>query len=465
MGHIEMGHMGRSFGRMPAFSLPRLAVIAVIGASGAGCSTDANRLLMADSNGNPFANPFESSPATTGSVRPNPNPRVQAVPTGSVVSQNLPPPSGDYGTTGADAPPVYTPQRTQPYQGPVASAGGRAAPGWSANGGTVVTLRDGETVGTLAMRYGVPASAILAANGLRDSGGVRPGQQITIPVYSAGTAVSQGPADPASTRLVAAAPRKPLKSDIHVTESGDTLTSISRLYGVSPGTLASANQMPPGTPLKIGQRITIPGANYRPAVQMAVATPADTVRPIKAALPVAKPPVDKDEKPAGVMQVAYAPQQAPVASPVVPAGAPVGAVSKNTDSDAVATAADEGFRWPVRGRVISRFGAKPQGGTNDGINVAVPEGTAVKAAEDGTVAYVGSELAGFGNLVLVRHANGYVTAYAHNSELDVKKGEAVRRGQVIAKSGKTGSVTTPQLHFEIRKGSSAIDPLQKLETL
>ena len=120
------------------------------------------------------------------------------------------------------------------------------------------------------------------------------------------------------------------------------------------------------------------------------------------------------------------------------------------------------FRWPVRGRIIAGFGPKPNGLQNDGINLAVPEGTPIKAAEDGVVAYAGNELKGYGNLVLVRHANGFVTAYAHASEILVKRGDTVKRGQVIAKSGQTGNVTSPQLHFEIRKGSTPVDPAQYL---
>jgi murein DD-endopeptidase MepM/ murein hydrolase activator NlpD len=120
------------------------------------------------------------------------------------------------------------------------------------------------------------------------------------------------------------------------------------------------------------------------------------------------------------------------------------------------------FRWPVRGRIIQAFGPKASGGQNDGINVSVPEGTPIKAAEDGVVAYAGSELKGYGNLVLVRHANGFVTAYAHASELNVKKGETVKRGQVIGKAGSTGNVTGPQLHFEVRKGATPVDPAQYL---
>jgi murein DD-endopeptidase MepM/ murein hydrolase activator NlpD len=122
-------------------------------------------------------------------------------------------------------------------------------------------------------------------------------------------------------------------------------------------------------------------------------------------------------------------------------------------------AAGPEFRWPVRGRVISGFGAK---GGNEGINIAVPEGTPVKAAEGGTVAYAGNELKGYGNLVLIRHDDGWVSAYAHNGEISVKRGDKVKRGQTIAKSGQTGNVSAPQLHFELRKGSTPVDPLPHL---
>ena len=136
--------------------------------------------------------------------------------------------------------------------------------------------------------------------------------------------------------------------------------------------------------------------------------------------------------------------------------------AKEDKEEQVASNNAAGFRWPVRGRVIAGFGPKPTGQQNDGINIAVPEGTPVKASDDGVVAYSGNELKGYGNLVLVRHANGHVTAYAHASELMVKRGDSVKRGQTIAKSGQTGNVSSPQLHFEIRKGATPVDPMQFL---
>jgi murein DD-endopeptidase MepM/ murein hydrolase activator NlpD len=121
-----------------------------------------------------------------------------------------------------------------------------------------------------------------------------------------------------------------------------------------------------------------------------------------------------------------------------------------------------GLRWPVKGKVIAEFGKKPDGAKNEGINIAVPEGTMIKAAGDGVVAYAGNELKGYGNLVLIRHEGGFVTAYAHAKELNVKKGDAVKRGDVIGKAGQTGAVNSPQLHFEVRKGPTALDPLKYL---
>jgi murein DD-endopeptidase MepM/ murein hydrolase activator NlpD len=121
------------------------------------------------------------------------------------------------------------------------------------------------------------------------------------------------------------------------------------------------------------------------------------------------------------------------------------------------------FRWPARGRVIASFGKRPDGTHNDGVNIAVPQGTDIHAAENGRVAYAGNELKGYGNLVLIRHDNGWVSAYAHADQVLVKRDDVVRRGQVIAKAGKTGTVDQPQLHFELRQGAKPVDPLPHME--
>ena len=120
------------------------------------------------------------------------------------------------------------------------------------------------------------------------------------------------------------------------------------------------------------------------------------------------------------------------------------------------------FLWPVRGRTIAGYGRKKDGLHNDGINIAAPRGAPVRAADNGVVAYLGNELRGFGNLILLKHAGGWVTAYAHNQDFLVKRGQTVTRGQPIARVGSSGNVATPQLHFEIRKGTRSVDPTRFL---
>jgi murein DD-endopeptidase MepM/ murein hydrolase activator NlpD len=154
------------------------------------------------------------------------------------------------------------------------------------------------------------------------------------------------------------------------------------------------------------------------------------------------------------------PQAAPASEPEAAAPSKVAAVAPASMPEVVDSVK---LRWPAHGKVIASFGGRPDGTHNDGINVAVPLGTDVHAAESGVVVYAGSELKGYGNLILLRHDNGWVTAYAHNDELAVKRGDKVQRGQVIAKAGKTGSVDQPQVHFELRQGSRPVDPVPFLE--
>ena len=151
-------------------------------------------------------------------------------------------------------------------------------------------------------------------------------------------------------------------------------------------------------------------------------------------------------------------------APAASANAPAADAGQQVAEGAPIDGAASGMRWPVRGKVISGFGPKTNGLKNEGINIAVPEGTSVRAADGGVVAYAGNELKGYGNLVLIRHDNGYVTAYAHAKELFVKRGDTVKRGDVIAKAGQTGSVSSPQLHFEVRKGATALDPMKFLSS-
>jgi murein DD-endopeptidase MepM/ murein hydrolase activator NlpD len=127
-----------------------------------------------------------------------------------------------------------------------------------------------------------------------------------------------------------------------------------------------------------------------------------------------------------------------------------------------ADAGTDKFIWPVRGPIIEGFGGSRHGERNDGINIAVQEGAPIHAAAAGTVTYTGNELKGYGNLILIRHDDGYVTAYAHAGSVRVARGDMVEKGQVIGTTGATGDVDRPQLHFEIRKGTQAVDPQRYL---
>jgi murein DD-endopeptidase MepM/ murein hydrolase activator NlpD len=186
-------------------------------------------------------------------------------------------------------------------------------------------------------------------------------------------------------------------------------------------------------------------------MQVASATDEPLVSTPKPLVSAPKPVVEQPK-------VAALTQPEPM-KPITPAPQPEAAKVPAPEPEQTASVPAGDFRWPARGRVIAGFGAN---GGNEGINIAVPEGTPVKAAEAGTVTYAGSEVKGYGNLILIKHENGYVSAYAHNGSLNVKRGEQVKRGQVIATSGQTGNVTSPQLHFEIRKGATPVDPMKYL---
>jgi murein DD-endopeptidase MepM/ murein hydrolase activator NlpD len=208
----------------------------------------------------------------------------------------------------------------------------------------------------------------------------------------------------------------------HVVASGDTLYGISRQYGVDLFTLARVNDLGEPYTILVDQRLAVPSAVTRVAVSPSAVKP--------------EPPTAKSAPPAAASQPAR-----PAPPPLVPG---------------------KGFLWPIHGQVLSGFGPKSKGLHNDGINIAATRGSAVRAAESGVVAYAGNELRGFGNLLLVKHAGGWVTAYAHNETLLVKAGDKVSKGQSIARVGSTGNVTKPQLHFELRRGKRAIDPRRHL---
>jgi murein DD-endopeptidase MepM/ murein hydrolase activator NlpD len=452
VGHVETRPLPQTSQLPPPQSPARAAPVAsaVVAGGGSGMASY-----------NPPAAPYAPPPAAPAPYNPPPAP--------ATYNPAANPPAY---TSAAYSPAAYSPASNNPAPSPEIT-GSVAAPAsvmrkptssgqWSWDGGTAVTVAPGETVDSIARRHGVPVAVIMEANNLASPNALQAGQRLVIPRYGS-SAAAPAPAVPPPSHATApvtapvlasvaskpapavaasASPHAagPINSGVHVVAPGETLTKIAHQYGKSVAEIARANNIaPPYSKVSIGDRLVIPGgarmSSAKPEVEQATAP----------------------SKPTGNKAVASnAPAQS--ASMVTPT-----AEAPSTDTAAKATAeATPGFRWPVRGRIIAGFGPKPNGQQNDGIDVAVPENTPIKAAEDGVVAYAGNELKGYGNLVLVRHPNGYVTAYAHAKELMVKRGDQIKRGDVIAKSGQSGNVDAPQLHFEVRKGSAPVDPMQFL---
>jgi murein DD-endopeptidase MepM/ murein hydrolase activator NlpD len=390
---------------------------------------------------------------------------------------DYPPRGPDYPPSGQDYPPPGMEGRPRPdTTGAVASPPGKALArsDGGTGGGTSVTVGPGDTVNRIAKRYGVSAAALMAANHISAPATIRRGQQIIIPRSPATAVATARPMPPMSapvpppTAATAHPPQVPAAAageGIHVVAAGETLSSIAHHYRRSRIAIAKANNIEPDAKLHIAQRLVIPGGRST-TVRVGGLEPTPPARTSVGQGSVV--PVVEQTTDAGPPSPPPAAQKVVAANPAPSARVTTATTSEPLGEDVTAekssktAAVAPQFRWPVHGRIISSFGPQTAGQPNDGINVAVPEGTAVKAADDGIVAYAGNELKGYGNLILVRHQNGFVTAYANASELMVRRGDTVKRGQVIARSGQTGTVTSPQLHFEIRKGATPVDPTQYL---
>jgi murein DD-endopeptidase MepM/ murein hydrolase activator NlpD len=286
-----------------------------------------------------------------------------------------------------------------------------------------VIVQPGDTIYAIGRRYSVSPKVLIAENKLRHPYPLSIGQTLKLPkdarVADARIANVRGAS---STRKIVA------QDKLHAVRFGDTLYSISRSTGVPVQTIAQTNNIAPPYTLSPGQQLLIPQARVESGRYAA------NTRAARAPAKITSAP--RNDKPRNVAELAqtvsYTPPKA--ASP------------------------ETMFEWPVRGKVIASYGVTDLGRRNDGVNIAAPAGTPVRAAADGEVVYRGSELDGFGNLLLVKHAGGFVTAYAHNEAMLVKKGSKVRQGQVIAKVGQSGAVSSPQLHFEVRRNLKSLDP-------
>jgi len=301
-------------------------------------------------------------------------------------------------------------------------------PAQQPSGGGQVIVQSGQTLYSIARANNLATAELAQANNIPPPYTVRVGQVLRIP----GTDSPRIPQPQVQAADQPVDQQNFSQGGMHVVRPGETLFAVGRAYNVHPFKIADYNGLSHDVGLKAGQRLRIPGGeSARGPVQQQSETGN------------LNPQQQLPEPPRKVVQEQVVENQVQ---------------SQQLAADAVGG----GFRWPVRGRIISTFGEKPSGMRNEGINISVPEGTSVKAAESGIVAYAGNELKGYGNLVLIRHENGWTTAYAHNRDLFVKRGDTVKRGDIIAKAGQTGSVTSPQLHFEVRKGASAVDPIKYL---
>ena len=451
-------------------SAPRFAVLALMSVGFSGCSADMSTRLSQN-----YSNPFASEPQATGSV-----------PTPAVERRELPqyarPQSQTQYQQQYQSQPLAPPAVAAPHSYPVASngvsGGGRGLSSYSppparpqlettgtvaprsvaaahppAASGTTIIVGTSDTLDIISKRYNVSSAAILQANGYKGPRALSPGQQLIIPHQTASVAApalaaAPAVAPPVSRAVAAASERSRRQSRRYPDEhrapqprpgGGVGAGQQSRHLGQ-----AQPRHEADGARCEISRCCSRRSAGCRSARSAGCCSSGCRARHQDG----------RSDSAAAKRTLAQATTNVTEEKPVV-AEAP--AVKPSETTGGLPT-----FRWPVRGKVITSYGAKTNGKSNDGINLAVPEGTPVKAAEDGVVAYSGNELKGYGNLVLVRHSNGYVTAYAHASELMVKRGDTIKRGQIIAKSGQSGEVGSPQLHFEIRKGSSPVDPLQFL---
>ncbi|WP_165602587.1 murein hydrolase activator EnvC family protein [Candidatus Terasakiella magnetica] len=278
--------------------------------------------------------------------------------------------------------------------------------------GTVL-VQKGDTVYGISRKHGVSVRSIIDANNLKAPFHLNKGQRLRLP---------QGP--------------------VHVVQRGDTLYSVSRQYRTDVYTLAKNNQLKSPYTLHAGQRLKLPGgAQKKP-----------TVRNARTSYTVQRKPTTSGLSPRVNAQPSYKPTTVAKAKP---------RISRKSIPKPPPRSGSR-FSWPTQGKVISRFGVKRDGLRNDGINISAKRGSAVMAAENGVVAYSGNELRGFGNMLLIKHSGGWITAYAHNEKILVKRGQKVKRGQTIASVGSSGGVTKPQLHFEIRRGMNPVNPKKYL---
>lgn len=296
------------------------------------------------------------------------------------------------------------------------------------------TVLAGDTVYSLSKQYNLPTRDIVVLNQLSPPYKLTSGYRLRLPPPNEYT----------------------VKKD-------DTIYVVSNLFDVPQSEIAKLNNLSSPYNLRTGQVLRLPAPKDKtppPQPEMQYASAAMVPQVERAPAPdrvdreeLAPPPVATPSSSGGIV-----PPQPSASAPVQTASA---AVPKLPDTVPARSGSGK-FSMPVQGNVISGYGPKPDGMHNDGINIRAARGAPVRAAENGTVVYASNELKGYGNLIIIRHADQYMTAYAHMDKMLVKRGENVKVGQSIGTVGSTGGVDSPQLHFEVRKGTKALDPQKYL---
>ncbi len=460
------------YGRTAAVRLPLFASLC-IGLAVAGCSADVSRFggpgFNLNSDEKASLLPSESLTGSGGATLSEQSPDIGYGGSGGNISTSaLPEATGNTYNSRPRSTPSY--ERTQvAARQPDSEAYNIRRERPQPKSKRSVTLEKGERISVvrgdtlygLSREHGVSVAELMAVNKLDDSM-LSIGQTLYLPSgASASTRRSKPAAAPRRERVAAVSP-----GDVPSTwngryevKRGDSLYKIARNYGVRYGDLQRYNAISDPRRVMPGTVLRVPGGSSAPGSE----TVASTVNRGDGS----------NDRPAilnsGKRYAALTDGRRSDAN-VASKGVRTVTISPPKVKDQVRAAQSAGsgdkLRWPVRGKVIARFGSRPDGTHNDGVNFAVPLGTDVHAAEDGVVAYAGSELRSYGKLILVRHDNGWVTAYAHNSKLLVGRGDKIKRGQVIAKSGNSGQVDQPQVHFELRQSSKKpVDPIPYLERL
>lgn len=347
--------------------------------------------------------------------------------------------------------------------------------------GLITNVEPGETVYAIARKYGVSPQDIIALNGLPAPYILKIGQELRIPAPSQGAIIAADrPAvmaepkridQPQAARSVEYKPTEisqptPIQNRplIYTIKPGDTLYSLSRRSGIALEQIAAANNITAPYTLSIGQQLIIPArtmaeVSAAPIASGSISTPSSAS---SSTASTTRAPIDANRNTYIDPNDQWAPRREIEAKKEIPESAPKPVAYPKADLDDKKIGPSR-FSWPVQGQVVMNFGLDAEGRRNDGINIAAPVGAPVRSVADGEVVYRGSDLDGYGNLLLIKHADGWVSAYAHNDAMLVRKGEKVSQGQIIAKVGTSGAVAQPQLHFELRHDLKPTDPLAALE--